>query len=55
MTYERSLIKLNDLDEPFFDILKVVLKHESFNFLLNFSVNLVWNICLKWEDISDER
>ena len=55
VTYERGLVKLNDLDEPLWLIEQVVLSHELSDGTLNFLIGLLFDISLSWEDISEKR
>lgn len=51
MTYERGLIKLNNLDEPIFDFHQVVFLQKSSDSRLNLFIDLLWNVALFWENI----
>jgi hypothetical protein len=55
VTYERSLIELNDLDEPLWSIEQVLLSHQLSDGTLDLLIGLLLNISLSWEDISEER
>ena len=59
MTYERSLIELDDLVGPFWLVNKIVLSHLLLDCLFLVLVDFLWNIGLgsweeSWESISQE-
>lgn len=54
MTHDRGLIKLDDLNEPILDLREVLIFDELSNSGLNFFIDLLWNVVLFWENISQE-
>jgi hypothetical protein len=54
VTYEGSLVELDDLDEPLWLVEQVLLSHELSNGLLDLLIGLLLDISLSWEDISEE-
>ena len=54
MTHDRCFVKLDDLDEPVLDFTEVVLLDESSYSTLDLFIDLLWNVALFWEDISQQ-
>jgi hypothetical protein len=51
VTYERGLIKLDNLNEPVFNFKKVVVLKKSSDSRFDLFVDFLWNVALFWEDI----
>jgi hypothetical protein len=55
VTYDGSLIELDNLNEPLWFIQQVVFSQELSDSSLDFLIGLLLNISLIWEDISEKR
>jgi hypothetical protein len=51
VTHKGGFVKLDDLNEPVFDFLKVVFFQKFSDSTLNFFVDLLWDIGLQRENI----